>query len=189
MLREFGPIKRRVYGEPKVVAKIDADEPPRKKKRRPHKHLTIVDGYNVIHAWESLSEIASFSLEKARESLMHVLSNYVAFTKCSLILVFDAYLVKDGAGSDFIHDGYRVVYTKEDQTADAFIEKIMHDFGPDYEIRVVSGDKLIQFSAVFSGIPRMTAKEFEEEVTAVGNEITEFVRKLAETNKRKESKQ
>ena len=189
MLREFGPIKRRVYGEPKVVAKIDADEPPRKKKKRPHKHLTIVDGYNVIHAWESLSEIAAFSLEKARESLMHILSNYVAFTKCSLILVFDAYLVKDGAGSDFIHDGYRVVYTKEDQTADAFIEKIMHDFGPDYEIRVVSGDKLIQFSAVFSGIPRMTAKEFEEEVTAVGNEITEFVRKLAETNKRKESKQ
>ena len=189
MLRTFGPIKRRVYSEPKVVAKIDADEPPKKKKKRPHKHLTIIDGYNVIHAWESLSEIAAFSLEKARDSLMHILSNYVAFTKCSLILVFDAYLVKDGAGSDFIHDGYRVVYTKEDQTADAFIEKIMHDFGPDYEIRVVSGDKLIQFSAVFSGIPRMTAKEFEEEVTAVGNEITEFVRKLTEANKRKESQQ
>ena len=189
MLKEFGPIKRRVYSEPKVVSSNSASDPPKKKKKRPHKHLTIVDGYNVIYSWESLKELANFSLEKARDALMDILSSYVAFTKTSLLLVFDAYLVKDGAGSDFLRDGYRVVYTKQDQTADAFIEKFMHDFGPDYEIRAVSGDKLIQFSAVHSGIPRMTAKEFEEEVTAVGNEITEFVRKLTESNKRKESQQ
>jgi len=183
MMREFGPIKRRVYSEPKVIAADKDERSQHKKKRRPHKHLTIVDGYNVIHAWESLKEIADFSLEKARETLMDILSSYVAFTKTSLLLVFDAYLVSDGAGSDFMHDGYRVVYTKPDQTADAFIEKFMHDFGPDYDIRAVSGDKLIQFSAVHSGIPRMTAKEFEEEVLSVGNEITEFVRKLAESQK------
>ena len=142
--------------------------------------MVIVDGYNVIYAWDDLREIADFSLEKARDALMDILSNYVAFTKTDLTLVFDAYLVKDGTGSDFMHDGYRVVYTKEDQTADTFIEQMMHELGPDYSIRVVTGDRLLQFSAVHAGVLRMTAKEFLDEVTAVGNEITEFVRKLAE---------
>ena len=111
---------------------------------------------------------------------MDILSNYVAFTKTDLTLVFDAYLVKDGTGSDLMHDGYRIVYTKEDQTADTFIEQMMHELGPDYSIRVVTGDRLLQFSAVHAGVLRMTAKEFLDEITAVGNEITEFVRKLAE---------
>ena len=142
--------------------------------------MLIVDGYNVIYAWDSLKEIADFSLEKARESLMDLLSNYVAFTKTELTLVFDAYLVKDGVGSDFLHDGYRVVFTKQDQTADTFIEQMMHELGPNYRIRVVTGDRLLQFSAVHSGILRMTTKEFESEIISVGNEITEFVRKLAE---------
>ena len=111
---------------------------------------------------------------------MDLLSNYVAFTKTELTLVFDAYRVKDGVGSDFVHDGYRVVYTREDQTADAYIEQMMHELGPNYSIRMVSGDRLLQFSAVHSGILRVTAKEFEEEVRSVGNEITEFIRKLSE---------
>jgi predicted RNA-binding protein with PIN domain len=105
----------------------------------------------------------------------------VAFTKTELILVFDAYLVKDGIGSDFKHDGYRVVFTKENQTADAFIEGLMHEMGPDYSIQMVSGDRLLQFSAVHSGILRMTTDEFVSELTAVGNEITDFVRKLNES--------
>jgi len=95
--------------------------------------------------------------------------------------VFDAYLVRDGAGSEFVHDGYRVVYTKEDQTADAYIEKMMHDLGPDYSIRTVTNDKLLQFSAVHAGVSRMTAKEFLEELTRIGNEITEFMRKLSQS--------
>ena len=74
-----------------------------------------------------------------------------------------------------------MVYTKEDQTADTFIEIMMHDLGPNYSVKVVTGDKLLQFSAVHSGILRMTAKEFEDDVTRVGNEITEFIRKLSES--------
>ena len=178
MLKEFGPIKRRKYSEPKVIAG-KKEKPSKKYANRPHRQLTIVDGYNLIYAWEGLSEVAAFSLEKARETLMDILSSYVAFTKTELTLVFDAYLVKDGFGSDFTHDGYRVVYTREDQTADAFIEKMMHDLGPDYTVRVVTGDRLLQFSAVHSGVSRMTAKEFEAEVTAVGHEITEFIKKLS----------
>ena len=179
MLREFGPIKRRRYSEPRVIT---ASKTKRVKKKdvTASEPLIIVDGYNIIHSWESLTETAEYSLEKAREELMKILSNYVAFTKIQLVLVFDAYLVPDGQGSDFMHDGYRVVYTKKDQTADAFIEKMMHELGPNYNIRVVTGDRLVQYSAVHSGILRMTAKEFEDEVTAIGNEINNFVRKIAE---------
>jgi hypothetical protein len=90
------------------------------------------------------------------------------------------YLVEDGKGTEYIHDGYKVVYTKSDETADTYIERIMHELGPDYSIRMVTGDKLLQFSAVHSGISRMTAKEFLEELTRIGNEITEFVRRLSE---------
>lgn len=140
-----------------------------------------MDGYNLIYADEHLTETAQFSLEKAREELMDLLSNYVSYTKTELILVFDAYLVKDGEGSDFMHDGYRVVFTKADQTADAYIEKMMRELGPDYSIKMVTNDRLLQFSAVSSGISRMTAKEFLEELTRIGNEITEFMRKLAES--------
>ena len=180
MLREFGPIKRRRYSEPKIHSSDNAQKHKQKKPPAPQKRMVIVDGYNVIYAWDSLREIAAFSLEKARESLMDLLSNYVAFTKTDLTLVFDAYLVKDGVGSDFMHDGYRVVFTKQDQTADTFIEQMMHELGPNYHIQTVTDDRLLQFSAVHSGILRMTAKEFENEMISVGNEITEFVRKLAE---------
>jgi translation elongation factor EF-G/predicted RNA-binding protein with PIN domain len=180
MLRSFGPIRRRQYSEPRVNSAEKAAKRASKKAIRPQRNLLIVDGYNVIYAWESLRAIADASLEKARETLMDLLSNYVAFTKTELVLVFDAYLVKDGVGSEFVHDGYRVVYTKKDETADAYIEKMMYELGPDYSIRMVTGDRLLQFSAVHSGILRMTAKEFEDEITAVGNEITEFIRKLAE---------
>ena len=125
-------------------------------------------------------EVASYSLEKAREVLMDMLSNYVGYTKSELLLVFDAYLVKDGMGCTFQKDGYTVVFTKEDQTADRYIEKIMAEMGPNYNIRVVTADRLLQYSAVHSGISRMTPKEFEDEVIKIGNEIREFVRKLAE---------
>ena len=183
MLREFGPIKRRRYSEPKISSQQKNDRRVTKKNAIPHQRLVIVDGYNVIYAWDSLKEIAEFSLEKARQTLMDLLSNYVAFTKTQLTLVFDAYLVKDGVGSDFMHDGYRVVFTKQDQTADTFIEQMMHALGPNYSIQVVTGDRLLQLSAVHAGILRMTAKEFEDEIIAVSNEITDFVKKLAERQK------
>ena len=179
MLRTFGPIRRKKYGEPKVISqgnvKSKSPKPPKSMES-----MVIVDGYNLIYGWDTLKEIADYSLEKARETLMDILSNYVAYTKEKLVLVFDAYLVKEGIGSDFERDGYKVVFTKENQTADAYIEKMMHDLGPNYKIRVVTGDRLVQFAAVHSGISRMTVKEFSDELITVGNEINDFVRKLAE---------
>lgn len=179
MLRVFGPEKPRRYSEPKIVTAAKSER-PKKKAAKPQKHLIIIDGYNVIYAWENLKELAKERLEDARRMLEDILINYSAYTKTSITLVFDAYLVKDGKGSDFEQNNLRVVFTKQDQTADAFIEKMMHELGPDYSIRVVTGDRLVQYAAVHSRILRMTPKEFEDEVTKVGNEITDFVRKLAE---------
>ena len=181
MLREFGPIRRKKYSEPKSISAPKSEKAPKPKAIKPQRRLVILDGYNLIYSWDSLKATAAYSLEKAREDLMDILSNYVAYTKTELVLVFDAYLVPEGEGSEFMHDGYKVVYTKADQTADAYIEKMMHDMGPDYSIRMVTGDKLLQFSAVHSGISRMTAREFFDEVTQVGNEITAFVKKLSES--------
>ena len=107
-------------------------------------------------------------------------AGYIAFTKTDLILVFDAYRVKDGMGSDTERDGFRVVYTKQNQTADAYIERIIHELGPDYSIRVVTGDYLLQISAVTSGVSRMTTGEFIREINEISREITEFARRLAE---------
>ena len=180
MLRLFGPIKRRQYSEPKVI-EGKKEKRGKVKSLRSQRNMVIVDGYNLIHADEGLKSTSLFSLEKAREELMDLLSNYVSYTKTELVLVFDAYLVKDGEGSEFMHGGYKVVFTKANQTADAYIERMMRQLGPDYSIRMVTDDRLLQFSAVHSGISRMTAKEFLEELTRIGNEITDFVRKLSES--------
>lgn len=181
MLRLFGPIRRKRYSEPKVVSSDRVAKPSKSKNIRSAKNMVIIDGYNLIYADENLKKTSLFSIEKAREELMDILSNYVSYTKTELVLVFDAYLVKKGEGSEFMHDGYKVVYTKANQTADAYIEKMMHELGPDYSIRMVTDDKLLQFSAVHSGISRVTSKEFLEELTRIGNEITDFVRKLSES--------
>ena len=180
MLKEFGPISRRVYGEPKRNAAPSSEKHKKQKSTAPRKRTVIIDGYNLIYAWDDLRELADFSLEKARETLMDILANYVGYTKTEVILVFDAYLVKEGDCRDFEKDGLRVVFTKKDQTADAFIERLMFELGPNYDIKVVTGDQLIQFSAVRSGILRTTAKEFTDELITVGNEITSFIRKLSE---------
>ena len=180
MLREFGPIRRKRYSEPKVITSAAANKKVRKKLSSPHMNMLIIDGYNFIYANSELRDIAAFSLEKARDALCDILGNYAAFTKTETVIVFDAYLVKDNVGSEEFRDGVRVIYTKEDQTADAYIEKMMSELGPNYDIRVVTGDKLIQFSALHSGILRMTAAELEAEIVNVGNEINEFIRRLAE---------
>ena len=178
MRRTFGPVKERRYTEPKTVSAVTNPKAPKPKPPKPRRHLTILDGYNLIYAWDPLAEEAKFSLERARDSLMDILADYAAFTKTELLLVFDAYLVKDGTGSEFTKNGIRVVYTKQNQTADAYIEKITHDLGPDYSIRVVTGDYLLQISALTAGVSRMTAGEFISEVNRVGQEITDFIRKL-----------
>lgn len=180
MLRTFGPIRRKQYSEPKIITAGDGAKKPKKKPQKPQKHLTILDGYNVIHAWEKLEKLSRVNLEEARDTLVDILLNYAAYTKMDFTLVFDAYRVKDGRGSDRKEGGVQVVFTKQDETADTYIERIMSELGPNYNIRVVTADRLLQFSAVGSGILRMTPKEFEAEVAKVSHEITEFIHKLSD---------
>ena len=178
MLKEFGPIKRRQYTEPKRIGEDEGERKHRRKPAKPTKRMLVVDGYNVIFAWDNLRAYSAHSLERAREALMDTLSSYSAYTKTEIVLVFDAHHVKDGAGSEFTRDGYRVVFTKKEQTADAFIEKLVRELGPDYNIRVVTGDSLIQISALGAGVLRTSPREFEQEVAEVGKRISEYAIRL-----------
>ena len=181
MRRTFGPEKPRVYREP-VVRTADPARKPKAVKpppppRPPH---VIVDGYNLIFQWDYLSSLAQESLEAARQSLMDMISSYAAFTKTQVTLVFDAYRVTPNLGKTERHDGYTVVYTAKDQTADAYIEKLVHELGPDYRIRVVTSDGLVQVSALHAGTSRTSSREFAEELVRTGQEITAFIRKMSE---------
>ncbi|MCQ2423651.1 MAG: NYN domain-containing protein, partial [Clostridia bacterium] len=175
MLREFGPIRRRSYGERTVY---DA-KPPKYKPSRREKYL-LVDGYNVIFAWDTLRELAAVDLPRAREVLTELLVNYAAYTGVHPVVVFDGYRVKGSIGEKTEQSGVRVVYTKEGETADAYVEKLLREIGRDYDVRVVTSDGLIQVTAVTAGVLRMSAREFEDEMRRVSGEITAFIEGLSE---------
>ena len=176
MLRTFGQPKKCVENEPKRMSFSEPEKHIPTKVREKKQSMTIIDGYNVIYAFKELRSVSAVNLEKARQVLDDILANYVAYTKREVTLVYDAYRVKHGTGSDNTKNGYRTVFTAENETADAYIEKMMQRLGPNYNIRVVTDDRLLQFSAVHSGISRMTAEEFEEEIIKVGQEITEYIK-------------
>lgn len=163
MLREFGPIKRPSYRMPEVKK---AENMPGESGYIDIQKTTciIIDGYNVIHAWQELRDLAESELDHARERLMHILSNYKALTGLRIILVFDAYNVRGGTEHSFEYRGIEVVYTKEHETADTYIEKLAAGFGKNDRVRVVTSDALIQLSALGSGVMRMSASEFEHEI-------------------------
>ena len=176
MEREFGPIRRRVYGTAKKEQPFAPDVSSPKYK----KSLYIVDGYNVIFAWDELAGTAEHDLDTARRDLLNILSNYQAFTRREMIVVFDAYNVKgDGERKEDVN-GLHVVFTKEGELADTYIEKLIYEIGKDYNVRAVTSDGLIQLQAVRSGVLRLSAREFREEILAVDHEIETFLKKLRE---------
>lgn len=179
MEREFGPIKRRVYSDPKVPKTVNVS--PQKFK----KSLYIVDGYNVIFAWEELAEIAESDLEGARQNLCDILANYQAYTGRDIVLVFDAYNVKGSVERKFDYHGLHVVYTKEGELGDVYISKMVKEIGRDFTVKIVTSDGLIQLQAIGSGVLRLSAREFREEVLAVDEEIREYLKKLHEENEKK----
>lgn len=174
MEREFGPIKRRVYSEPKQVRVANAN--PHKFK----KSLYIVDGYNVIFAWDELAEIAKSDLENARRNLIDILANYKAYTGREIVLVFDAYNVKGAVERKSEEHGLHIVYTKEGELGDVYIAKLIRDIGRDYSVKLVTSDGLIQLQAIESGVLRLSAREFRDEITAVDDEIKKFLKELRE---------
>ena len=138
------------------------------------KECLLVDGYNIIHAWEDLKELAEdVSLESARQKLMDVLSNYKGTNKATIILVFDGYLVKGNIGTVYEYNNIYVVYTKEAETADHYIERVVTSLPKHYKVRVATGDGLEQLIISGQGAIRMTARELWNEVQAVETELRE----------------
>ncbi len=174
--REFGSIKRPVYSASKQHSTEPASAASNPVVRTPR--YLIVDGFNVIYAWAELNAIAETDLDAARLRLMDILANYSSFTGIETILVFDAYQVKGGKGEKTAHHGINVVYTKENETADAYIERLLHEIGKNEQVRIVTSDAMIQVSAVRSGVLRVSAREFETEIDAVYGDIDAYLRSL-----------
>lgn len=134
----------------------------------------LVDGYNIIHAWDELRELMEdVSLESARQRLMDILSNYKGVKKTTIILVFDAYLVKGSVGSQNKYHNIYVVYTKEAETADHYIERVVTALPKHYRVRVATADGLEQVIVLGQGAIRMSARELYREVHAVEKELRE----------------
>lgn len=172
--REFGPQKTPLYRPPAAKAEAAVTLPPRRKE------YLIVDGYNMIFAWDGLREQAAYDLSGARERLLDLLSNYCGFHPCELIVVFDSYRVRGGTGSRSSHNNLRVVYTQEDESADLYIETLVGKIGKNYAVRVATSDALIQLSALRSGVLRVSASELERELERTNGEIAAVLRRLRE---------
>ncbi|MFQ6842754.1 MAG: NYN domain-containing protein [Lachnospiraceae bacterium] len=181
--RTYGPIKREKSGWQKsrrMDYSESASSAPAKKQEVRDEYL-LVDGYNIIFSWEELNELAKVNVESARTKLMDILSNYQGYKKMNLILVFDAYRVEGGQGSVQKYHNIYVVYTKEAETADQYIEKTVHAIGRKYNVTVATSDALEQVIILGQGGRRMSAHDLEEEVAAMRREIREqYTEKRAE---------
>ncbi len=137
------------------------------RKQKGEKEYLLVDGYNVIFAWDDLKALAAVNIDSARDKLLDVMSNYQGYVGCELILVFDAYKVKQNPGSITKHGNIHVVYTKEAETADMYIEKTTHELGRKYKVTVASSDGLEQLIIMGRGALRMSSRGLREEVERV----------------------
>lgn len=149
---------------------------PYRGRENPYKEdYIIVDGYNLIYAWKELKELSEQDFGAAREKLIGILANYRAFIGCHMLIVFDAYKVKNGMGSiEKVHD-IDVVYTREAQTADAYIEKVSYEISKAYRVRVVTSDRMEQLIILGNGALRVSSRAFIEEISSVENEIRDFL--------------
>ena len=156
--RETGPITR------------EFNKTPKPKKEVPEEYL-LVDGYNVIFAWEELKELAEVSIESARDKLMDILCDYQGYKKMTLILVFDAYKVKGNPGSVIKYHNIHVIYTKEAETADQYIEKAVHAIGRQHKVTVATSDGLEQVIIMGQGAQRLSSLGLKEEIDEMKKEI------------------
>lgn len=179
MEREFGPVKYNLYRpkaqQPQQERHVDFEK---------KKQCIIVDGYNVIFAWDDLKNLADQSLESARQRLMEILCNYAAYTHHNVIVVFDAYRVPGNQTKRFDYHNIHVVFTKERELGDVYIQKLVTEIGKNENVRVVTSDGLIQLTAVSAGVMRMSAREFEIEVDSVHARIGEVIKDIREKTKK-----
>jgi len=175
-IRTYGKVERKGGLTPQTYESEYAKK--QRKKEEVMQEYLLVDGYNVIFAWEELKELAKVSIEAARDKLMDILCNYQGYKKCVLILVFDAYKVEGYALEVQKYHNIHVVYTKEAETADQYIEKVVHHIGRKYHVTVVTSDGVEQVITMGQGGTRISSRDFLEEI--------EYTRKLIEEENEKQ---
>ena len=169
--RTYGPIKPRAFAPaPKAPARKERPWKGLKPRFQGEEYL-LVDGYNIIHAWDDLKRLAAQDLDGARLRLMDILSNYQGWRKCHVILVFYAYRVKGNPGSVEKYHNIHVVYTKEAETADMYIEKTTYEIAREHRVRVATSDGLEQVIILGHGAQRMSARELRFEIDQVQAQI------------------
>ena len=174
--RTYGPVKRERKGWERVSRPARKEGTEHKIVRKePLKEYLLVDGYNIIFAWKELKELAEINIESARNKLMDILSNYQGYKKNSLILVFDAYKVKGNPGEIMKYHNIYVVFTKEAETADQYIEKTVHEIGRKYQVTVATSDALEQVIILGQGAGRLSAANLLEEIRQAEEEIRKTV--------------
>ena len=172
--RTYGPIKRDPLAAFRPVQKRERPDFAAEQWEIAPEYL-LVDGYNIIFAWDELNALSKESLDAARHKLMDILCNYQGFQKCVLILVFDAYRVPGSPGSIEQYHNIHVVYTKEGETADMFIERVTHEIGRNRRVRVATSDGMEQIIILGHGALRVSARMFHEEVQNVEKQIRALV--------------
>ena len=172
MEREFGPIRRPEYRARQVNAAVNEVSQISNRKE-----YIIVDGYNLIFAWDELKALAAERLDLARERLMDILSGYAGFTGAKLVLVFDGFRTPGNPGSRTEYHNISVAFTKDEETGDAYIERLVNEIGKNYAVRVVTSDNLIRVSALRSGVLRCSSGEFKGEAEWVLAQIEEVLKK------------
>lgn len=173
MAREFGPVRRPLYRAPEKRETL-----PDTGLREIGQRYYVVDGYNVIFDWDELHALADRDLSAARERLMDTLCGWAAFTRTQVVLVFDGYKVPGSLGEKLDYRGIHVVYTKERETGDMYIERFLQQVGKNDHVRVVTSDGLIQLSAVRTGVMRMSSAEFGRQVAEVSDQIQAFIARM-----------
>ena len=177
----YGPVHRKQYSEPKRYKAVEYNE-RKKKKNLPSDYngveYVLVDGYNVIHAWDNLRELVNEHMDLARNLLINTLCNYQGYKKCELILVFDAYKIKGHEREVEKVNNITIVYTKEAETADMYIERASYKLAKNNRVRVVTSDGMEQLIILGNGAIRVSAREFREEIDHAEAEI----RRILEEN-------
>ena len=174
----YGPVKQRsVHTAPRTVTAPKTENPYKHKAKQQYSgtEYLLVDGYNVIFAWEHLKQLAESSIDGARNALVNILCNYQGYRRCEVILVFDAYKVKGNTREVEQVDNINIVYTKEAETADMYIEKVSHQLAKHHKVRVVTSDALEQLIILGNGALRVSSRAFLQEVREAEEDIRRLI--------------
>ena len=181
--RTYGKVERRDFRPPPKVQRTQLRESYQIRDQKDGSDYLLVDGYNIIFAWPELKALAAMDLSAARSALEDILADYRGFRRCEVILVFDAYKVKRNPGSVEKRNGIHIVYTKEAETADMYIEKASYRLQKEHRVRVATSDNLEQLIVLGHGALRLSAEAFHAEIEDARGQIAELVRQSNLKNK------